>query len=48
MEVLNLYRQFSIPSSFLIDRQGIIRHRELGYRDWTTPESRKLLETILK
>jgi len=48
MEVLRLYRMFGIPASFLIDKEGIIRHREVGYRDWTTPESRKLLEGILK
>ena len=48
MEVLRLYRQFSIPATFLIDKQGIVRHRELGYRDWTTPESRKLLEAIVR
>ena len=43
-----LYRLFSIPASFLIDKHGIIRFKELGYRDWTDPESRKKLETILK
>ncbi len=48
MEVLRLYRMVGIPASFLIDKQGIIRHREVGYRDWTTPESRKLLEAILR
>ncbi|HLE20634.1 MAG TPA: TlpA disulfide reductase family protein, partial [Vicinamibacteria bacterium] len=48
MEVLRLYRQFSIPATFLIDKQGIVRHRELGYRDWTDPESRKLLEAIVR
>jgi peroxiredoxin len=48
MEVLSLYRISGIPASFLIDRQGVIRHRELGYRDWTTPESRKLLEAIVQ
>jgi len=48
MEVLRLYRQFSIPATFLIDKQGIVRHRELGYRDWTTPDSRKLIEAILR
>ncbi len=47
MEVLRLYRMFSLPATFLIDKEGIIRHRELGYRDWTDPESRKLLEEIL-
>lgn len=48
MAVLRLYRQFSIPATFLVDKQGIVRHRELGYRDWTDPQSRKLLEAILK
>jgi peroxiredoxin len=48
MEVLRGYRFFAIPASVLIDKQGIIRHREQGYRDWTEPESRKLLEAILK
>ncbi len=48
MEVLRLYRQFSIPATFLIDKQGIVRHRELGYRDWTDPESRRLIEAILR
>jgi peroxiredoxin len=47
MEVLRLYRMFSLPASFLIDKQGIIRFREVGYRDWTDPESRKLIEAIL-
>lgn len=48
MEVLRLYRLFSIPATFLIDKEGIIRFKELGYRDWTDPESRKMLEQILK
>jgi len=47
-EVLYRYRLFSIPGSFLIDKRGIIRYKELGYRDWTDPESRKKLEAILK
>ncbi len=47
-EVLYRYRLFSIPGSFLIDKRGIIRFKELGYRDWTDPESRKKLEAILK
>lgn len=48
MEVLRLYRLFSIPATLLIDKEGIIRFKELGYRDWTDPESRKLLEELLK
>jgi peroxiredoxin len=48
MEVMRLYRIFSIPASFLIDKEGIIRFKEVGYRDWTVSESRKRLEEILK
>ena len=48
MEVLHLYRLSSIPASFLLDKQGIIRFKELGYRDWTDPESTKLLQQVLR
>jgi len=48
MEVLGLYRFSAIPASILIDTQGIIRLRELGYRDWTDPKSTKLLEQVLR
>lgn len=47
MEVARRYRVFGIPVTFLIDREGIIRAREAGYRDWTSPESRKKLEELL-
>jgi len=48
MEVLGFYRFSAIPASILIDTQGIIRFRELGYRDWTDPKSTKLLEQVLR
>jgi hypothetical protein len=47
MEVARRYRVFGIPVSFLIDREGIIRAREPGFRDWTTAESRRKLEELL-
>ncbi len=47
-EVLYLYRLFSIPASFLIDTRGIIRFKELGYRDWTDGESTKMLEELIR
>lgn len=47
MEVARRYRVFGIPVSFLIDREGIIRAREPGFRDWTTPEPRRKLEQLL-
>lgn len=47
MEVARRYRVFGIPVTFLIDREGIIRAREPGFRDWTTPEPRRKLEQLL-
>jgi len=48
MKVLQLYRLFAVPASFLLDKQGVIRFKELGYRDWTDPESTKLLQQVLR
>ncbi|MBW8056977.1 MAG: TlpA family protein disulfide reductase [candidate division NC10 bacterium] len=47
METLRTFRSFSLPTSVVIDRQGVIRLRELGYRDWTDPESTKLITGLL-
>ena len=48
MEVARRYRVFGIPITFLIDRDGIIRGREPGFLDWTTPDSRGKLEELLR
>jgi peroxiredoxin len=47
-EVFNLYQARFIPTMFLIDREGRIRHKGVGYRDWTSEESRRLVETVLR
>ncbi|MFQ5803334.1 MAG: peroxiredoxin family protein [Candidatus Methylomirabilales bacterium] len=47
METLRAFRGFSLPMTVVIDRQGVIRSRELGYRDWTDTESTKLLQRLL-
>ena len=47
-DVVHAYRLRGLPTSFLIDRQGVIRSVEIGYRDWASPESRKKLEALLK
>ena len=48
MEVMRRYKFFALPSSVLIDKQGIVRFKEQGYRNWTDPESRKWLVEILR
>jgi peroxiredoxin len=48
MKVTRTYRLIGLPVSMLIDRQGIIRSKEIGYHDWTDKESRKRVESLLK
>ena len=48
MMVAALYELAFVPTTYLIDRSGIVVYRETQYRDWADAESRKLLEKILK
>jgi len=48
MKVTRTYRLIGLPVSLLIDRQGIIRSKSLGYHDWTDKESRSRIEALLK
>lgn len=48
MKVARKYRVFGLPVSVLIDRQGVIRLRDTGYNDWSSKESRRHVETLLK
>jgi peroxiredoxin len=46
--VPRLYRVRGLPSSVLVDRDGRVRHREIGFRDWMDPASRRLVEDALR
>ena len=48
LAVGRLYRVRALPMSFIVDRTGIVRHREIGYRDWTDRESRVIVEEALR
>lgn len=47
MKITRKFRVIGLPVSVLIDRQGIVRAKEIGYHDWTTKASRKQVETLL-
>ena len=47
MKVTRRYRLIGLPVSLLIDRQGMIRAKELGYHDWTDKASRQQVESLL-
>ena len=47
-DVVRSYRLRGLPMSYLIDRKGVIRAAEIGFRDWASPEARRKLEELLK
>lgn len=42
------YGARTLPMTFLIDRNGVIRNRIPGARDWNTPEGKRLVESLLQ
>jgi peroxiredoxin len=38
----------SVPTTVLVDRNGVITHRIVGARNWNAPESRDLIEKLLR
>jgi len=47
-EVAGAYRLRGLPTTFLIDRMGVIRAAEIGFQDWASSESREKLEELLR
>jgi peroxiredoxin len=43
-----LYRIRALPVSFIVDRTGIVRHREIGYRNWIDRESAVIVDEALR
>lgn len=42
-----IYKVFMMPTTFLIDRRGIIVEKYFGEQDWTDPEILKEIEALL-
>ncbi|MEX2491386.1 MAG: TlpA disulfide reductase family protein [Nitrospirales bacterium] len=42
------YGARTLPMTYVIDRQGIIRQRVFGARDWDSQEARKLIREMLE
>jgi peroxiredoxin len=45
--VTKLYKVFSLPTTFLIDRNGVIVEKFFGEYDWADQEMRKKIEKLL-
>ena len=46
-EVGGAYGARTLPISYVIDRDGIIRHRVFGARDWNGPQAKELIHKLL-
>jgi len=44
----SLYKVFVLPTSFLIDKKGVIVERYYGEENWTDPEIIKKIESLIK
>jgi peroxiredoxin len=42
------YGARTLPMTFMVDRQGVIRQKIFGARDWGSPEARELVQTLMK
>ena len=42
------YGARTLPMTYVIDRQGIIRQRVFGARDWNSQEARTVMRTLLQ
>jgi len=38
----------SVPTTILVDKNGVITHRMVGARNWDAPESRELIDKLLR
>ena len=42
------YGARTLPMTYLIDPQGVVRHRIFGARDWNAQEARQLIRSLLE
>ncbi|MDW7648287.1 MAG: TlpA disulfide reductase family protein [Nitrospiraceae bacterium] len=42
------YGARSLPMTFMVDRQGIVRHQVFGARDWGATEAHQLVQLLMK
>ena len=43
-----MYGARSLPMTFLVDRQGVVRHQIFGARDWGASEAQQLVQMLMR
>ena len=47
-KVGRLFGLWAHPTTYLIDRQGMVRYRSMGVADWTSLEATSVIDILLK
>lgn len=45
--IAGLYGTFKFPETYLVDRQGIVREKVIGPRNWAIPENQTILLQVI-
>ena len=48
MQIGVTYGARSLPMTFMVDRQGVVRQKIFGARDWNSPDARELIQMLMK
>ena len=48
MQIGLTYGARSLPMTLMVDRQGIVRQKIFGARDWDSPEAREFIQLLMK
>jgi peroxiredoxin len=43
----NHYGTYKFPETYIVDRQGVVRYKMIGPRNWMDPESIQILKSII-
>jgi peroxiredoxin len=47
-DVARLYGTYKLPETYIVDRQGVVRYKAIGPRDWTDPASLQILQGFIE
>jgi peroxiredoxin len=48
LQINDRYKVTGIPTSVIVDRDGVITHKFFGSRDWDSPDSHRLIRQLLR
>jgi peroxiredoxin len=45
--IANLYGTYKFPETYIVDRQGVVRYKLIGPRDWRDPEALTVIRKLI-